>query len=203
MVANFTDMARNIVGSISRNNTVAAALLGVVCGVVFWVGMLLCQAAGFSALNLPLLLGEAFTGTATAGSYIVGLLIHLAVSAIAGVIYEQMMRYSGQAGWRVGALIALVHWGVFGLLVGTLSEGSTGLAAPGFYGVGYGATGFLEILGLTLLFGAVLGDLLERGVRQARFRAFPAEVSVADSPLANALGQGDIRFDDYKNRHAS
>lgn len=171
---------------------------GLAGGLLYIIGMLGFRVLGISDFSLPLLLGSRLTGTAGFGAWSVGMLIHLLGTGLTGLIYGGFFSLTGNAGWRVGALIGLAHWVIAGFVLGLFGDGPGLPLAPGYYGVTYGAENFVELLLLFLGYGALVGELFERAIAEKLTGEFKKDITEANSPLADSLGQAQIKFENYK-----
>jgi hypothetical protein len=128
------------------------------------------QNVGWSRLNLPFLLGTAFTGDRRAANAL-GFLLYLSGGLLFSMIYYLILAGMGGANWWTGAAVGLVH----GLLVLTallpllpyihprVASEYDGpsvqrtLEPPGFLALHYGYRTPLMMLVAQTLYGAILG----------------------------------------------
>ncbi len=151
---------------------VAGALAGGAVGVVvFSICLELCQAAGVTRMDVPLLLGTAIVDDRDRGR-VVGYGIHLALGLGFSLIYAGVFAAVGHAGWLLGLALGAVHAGFFGgplmnvLLPAfhprmgkpwTDASETPILEPPGFMLRNYGASTLAVSLALHLAFGAIVG----------------------------------------------
>lgn len=142
---------------------VLATLGGAVASTLALALMHLGPALGLPALDVPTLLGGAWTRDA-AGAFWSG---HLAYFLFAWLVLPLTLHFAWEAlpGGPVGfggalpkgLLLGAGLWVVTGLLVGVLSRtGSPPAPDMGFFALGYGASGFAWLLAVHLAYGAAL-----------------------------------------------
>lgn len=127
--------------------------------------------AGLTRMDLPFLLGTAFTGNRTRAKAL-GYLLHFAAGLTFALIYYAIFRAIGRSGWWLGAAFGLAH----GLFAGTAlvnillpvahpRMGSDITAAPdvallerpGFMMVNYGLSTPVLTLAAHIAFGTLVG----------------------------------------------
>lgn len=149
------------------------ALFGLVATAVLTVIMIAAQLAGFSRLDLPLILGTLVTEDPDRAR-VAGFVIHLAVGQGFALGYAASFALLGIATWWIGALLGLLHVAValtviVPLLAGVhprmassrAGPGSTaGLEPPGLLGLNYGGQTPAVAVVAHLAYGVALGLLL-------------------------------------------
>jgi hypothetical protein len=113
-------------------------------------------------VNLEMILGSMVTGTFSPSTWLVGMILHLCIGGLLGLVYALgFERVTHQAGGAAGLLFGTVHTVVAGLALGVLPPIHPAMPeivrAPGMFMSGYGAAAVLAFLALHLLFGAYLG----------------------------------------------
>jgi hypothetical protein len=150
------------------------ALFGLVATTALTAVMIAAQLAGFSRLDLPLILGTVVTEDPDRAR-VAGFFIHLAIGQGFALGYAASFALVGQASWWVGGLLGLLHVAValtvlVPLLVGVhprmastrAGPASTAtLEPPGLLGLNYGTQTPLVALVAHLAYGVALGILLE------------------------------------------
>jgi hypothetical protein len=152
--------------------SVAGAIAGGVVGtVVMTSGLRLAQELGLTRMDLPLLLGTAFTENRRSAS-VIGYAVHFANGVLFSLAYAGIFAAVGRAGWEIGLALGAAH-ALFagGALINivlpalnprmgtpwTDAEESPLLEPPGFMLVNYGrqttAVNFVGHLG----YGAIVG----------------------------------------------
>ena len=151
---------------------IAGALAGGLVGtIVLTTGLRLAQEVGLTRMDLPLLLGTAFTSRrsrANAVGYGVHFFNGLAFSLLYGLVFVAV----GEAGWLFGLLLGLVHaafagGGLVNVLLPSVhprmgtpwsdAAETPVLEPPGFMLLNYGrATAIVTVL-LHLAYGAIVG----------------------------------------------
>lgn len=128
------------------------------------------QNMGWSRLNLPFLLGTAFTGDRRAAN-VLGFMLYLIVGWLFALIYYLVLAAIGTATWWIGALLGAVHallvlCAILPLLpyvhprVASEYDGPTVrrmLEPPGFLALHYGYRTPLIVLIAQAVYGAILG----------------------------------------------
>ena len=150
------------------------AIFGLVATVVLTAMMVGAQLAGWSRLDMTLLLGSAFVAGVDQAR-VVGVLLHLAAGYVFALIYAAAFALIGWATWWLGALFGAVH-GLVALIVivplaagvhprmGTERSGpSLGvvLEPPGVLGLNYGLQTPVVALVAHGTYGAILGGFLQ------------------------------------------
>lgn len=144
---------------------------GAVGTLVLTAGMRLSQEVGITRMDLPLLLGTAFSANRSRAS-VVGFLIHSANGLLFALAYYGVFRAVGEAGWALGLGLGAVH-ALFagGALVNVLlpavhprmgtpwtdAEETPLLEPPGFLLRNYGRHTVVATLVLHLAYGAIVG----------------------------------------------
>src|ERR671930_368812 len=148
--------------------TLAGGLVGTI---VLTSSLRLAQELGLTRMDIPLLLGTAFTAHRSRAN-VIGYFLHFVNGFLFALAYYGVFRAVGHAGWLFGLGLGLVH-GLFagGALINILlpvvhprmgtawsdAEETPLLEPPGFMLVNYGPqTGFGSLLG-HLLYGAIVG----------------------------------------------
>jgi hypothetical protein len=133
--------------------------------------------AGLTRMDLPFLLGTAFTGDRTRAKAL-GYLLHFLAGLAFALVYYAIFRAIGEAGWWLGALFGLLH----GLFAGTAlvnillpvvhpRMGTDATAAPraalleppGFLMLNYGLRTPLVSLVAHIAYGALVGGFASLG----------------------------------------
>jgi hypothetical protein len=144
---------------------------GAVGTVVLTSGLRFAQAAGWTRMDLPLLLGTIFTDDRDRAS-LIGYVLHFVNGFLFALAYYAIFRAVGHAGWLFGAVLGVVHAAfAAGLLVtvllpvvhprmGTLwsdAEETPILEPPGFLLVNYGRRTAIGTLIGHIAYGAIVG----------------------------------------------
>jgi hypothetical protein len=151
--------------------TLWGALAGGLVGtVVLTSGLRIAQAAGWTRMDIPLLLGTIFTDDRSRAS-VIGYAIQFVNGLLFSLVYYAIFRAVGHAGWLFGAILGLVHGAFFGgaLVIvlptihprmGTLwsdAEETPILEPPGFLLVNYGRRTAIWTLVVHVAYGAIVG----------------------------------------------
>jgi hypothetical protein len=152
--------------------TVWGALAGGAVGtVVLTSGLRIAQAAGWTRMDIPLLLGTIFTDNRSRAS-LFGYVIHFVNGLLFSLVYYAIFRAVDHAGWLFGAALGLVHAGLAGGALVTVllpvvhprmgtpwsdAEETPILEPPGFLLVNYGRRTAITTLLLHIVYGAIVG----------------------------------------------
>jgi hypothetical protein len=132
----------------------------VVAGLAGGVVMVLMQAAATAAARRQFdLLGMWATVLAIESMPVVGLAVHLAVSAAVAVLYAIGFRIAGAAdyGWAWGLTGAVIHWVIAGSFLNVVPDRGQRLASPGSFAARLGAPAAVGFFLVHLAFGFVVG----------------------------------------------
>jgi hypothetical protein len=152
--------------------TVWGALAGGLIGtIVLTSSMRIAQEVGWTRMDLPLLLGTAFTDNRSRAS-VIGYFVHFANGLLFALAYYGIFAAVDHAGWLFGALLGVVH-GMFagGALVTVLlpavhprmgtpwsdAEETPLLEPPGFLLRNYGDRTAAGTLFAHMIYGAIVG----------------------------------------------
>jgi len=128
------------------------------------------QGLGFTRLNLPLILGSAFTPDRDHARAL-GVILHIFMGWAFSIIYVIGMGFLGGPTWYRGAFIGLAHalaicvigWQILPGIHPRMASETHGPAAtrmlepPGFMGVNYGIMTPVAVFVTHAIFGAILG----------------------------------------------
>lgn len=144
---------------------------GVVGTVVLTTGLRAAQELGFTRMDIPLLLGTAFTDDRSRAN-VIGYALHFFNGVVFALVYAAIFAAVGRAGWVFGLALGLVH-ALFagGALVNVLlpavhprmgtswtdAEETPLLEPPGFMLMNYGKHTALVNVALHLAYGAIVG----------------------------------------------
>jgi hypothetical protein len=152
--------------------TLWGALAGGAVGtVVLTSGLRIAQEVGWTRMDIPLLLGTAFTDNRSRAS-VIGYFLHFVNGFLFALVYYAIFRAVGHAGWAFGAALGVVHAAFSGgVLVTALlpaihprmgtpwsdSEETPLLEPPGFMLVNYGRRTAIGTLVGHIAYGAIVG----------------------------------------------
>ncbi|MBD0328905.1 MAG: hypothetical protein ICV64_02225 [Thermoleophilia bacterium] len=144
---------------------------GLVGTVVLTSGLRLAQEAGVTRMDLPLLLGTAFTPNRSRAE-VIGFAVHFVNGLLFALAYYAVFAATGRADWLFGGLLGLVHAAFAGgALVNVLlpavhprmgtpwsdPEEAPLLEPPGFMLWNYGHATAAVMVALHLVYGAIVG----------------------------------------------
>ncbi|RKF27635.1 hypothetical protein [Micromonospora globbae] len=150
------------------------ALFGLVATTALTAALVAAQLAGLTRLDFPLVLGTLVTEDPDRAR-IVGFLMHLGIGQGFAVGYAATFALLHRATWWIGALLGAVHVGIALTVILPLLPGvhprmaspragpaSTAvLEPPGLFAVNYGVQTPTVAVVVHILYGAVLGLLLD------------------------------------------
>ncbi|GAA1775602.1 hypothetical protein GCM10009712_24380 [Pseudarthrobacter sulfonivorans] len=150
------------------------ALFGLLATGALTVVMISAQMAGWTRLDLPLVLGTLLTPDPDRAR-VAGFFIHLAAGQVFALGYAATFALLGAATWWAGALLALLHVAVALTVILPLLPGvhprmastragpasRSVLEPPGLLGLNYGIQTPAVAVLAHILYGAVLGLLLK------------------------------------------
>jgi hypothetical protein len=152
--------------------TIWGALAGGAIGtIVLTSGLRVAQELGLTRMDIPLLLGTAFTDRRSR-AMLIGTTIHFVNGLLFALGYYAVFRAVDQAGWAFGAVLGAAHAAVAGGVLMTLllpavhprmgtpwsdAEETPLLEAPGFMLMNYGRRTALWTLGAHLAYGTIVG----------------------------------------------
>jgi hypothetical protein len=152
--------------------TIWGALAGAVVGTVVLTSTLrIAQAAGWTRMDIPLLLGTMFSDARGRASAI-GYVVHFFNGLVFALVYYAIFRAVGHAGWIFGAVLGFVH-ALFsgGALVNVIlpavhprmgtpwsdAEETPILEPPGFLLANYGRRTVIVTILAHVAYGAIIG----------------------------------------------
>ena len=152
--------------------TLWGALAGGAVGtVVLTSGLRIAQELGWTRMDLPLLLGTAFSDNRDRAS-VIGYFLHFVNGLLFSLVYYAIFRAVGHAGWGFGAILGVVHAFLGGGALMTVllpavhprmgtpwsdAEETPLLEAPGFLLMNYGRRTVIWTLLAHVAYGAIVG----------------------------------------------
>lgn len=150
------------------------ATFGFVATVVLTALMVGAQLAGWSRMDIPMMLGTAFTESIDR-SRVVGFFLHLAAGQVFALLYAVAFALIGSAGLLLGATFGAVHGLVALTVIVPLLGGvhprmatersgpdlRAVLEPPGMLGLNYGVQTPVVAFVAHVAYGAILGGFLE------------------------------------------
>lgn len=150
------------------------ALFGLVATSALTAAMIAAQLAGWTRLDLPLVLGSVVTADPDQAR-VAGFFIHLVMGQVFALGYAATFALLHEATWWLGALLGILHVAIsLGVLLPLLpgvhprmasrraGPGSTAvLEPPGLFALNYGIQTPSVALAAHVVYGTVLGLLLQ------------------------------------------
>lgn len=141
-----------------------AFLAGVAGGAVLSILLAIVRAAGMPA-TLELNLGSMITRSVDPAAFGVGLLAHLVISGVIGVLYGIGFEHvSKRAGLGIGVAFGLVHTLIAGVVMGLMPVihplMPSQIPAPGPFMINFGGMGLFTFVALHVIFGAIMGTMV-------------------------------------------
>jgi hypothetical protein len=157
--------------------TIWGALAGGVIGtIVLTSGLRIAQAAGWTRMDIPLLLGTMFTDDRSRASAL-GYVFHFVNGLLFALAYYAIFSAVGHAGWAFGAVLGFAHAMFSGgvLVNGVLpavhprmgtpwsdAEETPILEPPGFLLMNYGSRTVVWTIATHVAYGAIVGGFAAR-----------------------------------------
>jgi hypothetical protein len=157
--------------------TIWGALAGGVVGTIVLTSSLrIAQEVGWTRMDIPLLLGTAFSANRSRAS-VIGYVFHFANGVLFALGYYAVFSAVGRAGWLFGAALGVVHSAFAGgALVNALlptihprmgtpwsdAEETPLLEPPGFMLMNYGRRTAVATLVAHVAYGAIVGGFAAR-----------------------------------------
>jgi hypothetical protein len=153
-----------------------AVVGGLVGTVVLTSGLRAAQEVGLTRMDLPLLLGTAFSSNRSRAN-VVGYLLHFANGAIFSLCYYAVFAATGRAGWIFGTALGAVHalfagTGLVNVLLPVVhprmgtpwtdARETPLLEPPGWMLRNYGSRTMVVTIVLHLAYGAIVGGFAAR-----------------------------------------
>lgn len=149
------------------------AIFGLIATAVLTAVLISSQMAGFSRLDLPLMLGTIFVADPDRAR-VLGFLMHLVIGQAFALGYAATFAAIGSSSWWAGGLLGAVHGSVALLVIVPLLPGvhphmaseRAGLSAgamlepPGLAGLNYGRETPVVTMVAHIVYGVALGVLL-------------------------------------------
>jgi len=136
---------------------------GVIAGLTMTTIFLIARAFGWTSLDLEMGWGSLFIGTVSPATWLFGMLLHLVLSGVIGMIYGKVFRAIRRSGWDAGATLGIFHWLIGGMFLGFFpgvhSLMPEQIPAPGFFALNLGGLSFLGFFMTHLIYGSVVGAI--------------------------------------------
>lgn len=144
---------------------------GLVGTVILTTGSRLAQQLGWTRMDIPLLLGTAFTSDRRNAS-VLGYAIHFTNGLVFSLVYGLVFEATGRSGWLFGLLLGAVHGafaggGLLNVLLPAVhprmgkpwtdARSAPLLEPPGFLLSNYGRATLIATLALHLAYGVTVG----------------------------------------------
>jgi hypothetical protein len=119
------------------------------------------RAAGLP-IRLEMILGTMFGWQPSAGAFVLGLAVHLAIGGAFGLLYGWLMETVwSHGGASIGMLLGVLHAALVGMIVGLTPQWHPmvpeRIADPGPYFANVGVAGVLCFFAAHVLYGAIVG----------------------------------------------
>jgi hypothetical protein len=144
-------------------NTAKAGALGALAMTIL---MVIARALGMTTLNIEMALGSLLTQQIGAFSWILGLLMHVAIGGFLAQLYAFGFEFlTERANAWIGAGFSVVHSSFAGLLmfwlgsIHPLMRNNGVITAPGPFAIEYGTLTAVAFIALHLVYGAGVGYL--------------------------------------------
>jgi hypothetical protein len=138
---------------------------GVTGALVMTIIMALARFGGMD-FNLEMILGTWFGLDPGVGTWLFGLVVHLAIGGVIGLIYGAGFEYwLHRSRWSTGVGLSVIHLVIAGIIIGGLPAVHPlipeVLMAPGPFLVNFGLSGVVAFIALHLIYGGIVGSMYE------------------------------------------
>ena len=138
----------------------SAFLIGVVAGAVMIGLAAIARGLGITNLDFAMLWGSLFTHGASAGTWVLGFIIHLIVSGLIALIYAAVFEAIRASTWGLGLIGGAIHAVIGGLIVAAfpaIVTNAGNIPAPGAFTANYGALSAATFIVVHLVYGIIVG----------------------------------------------
>jgi hypothetical protein len=140
-----------------------AFLAGVIGGAVMIALLVIARAFGWTDLNFGMIWGSIFTQHISAGTWVLGFVIHLVVSGLVALIYAAIFEAIRTSNWGLGLIGGAIHAVIAGFLFAGLPSINTlmpeTIANPGAFAANYGAFTVVAFIATHLIYGMIVGGM--------------------------------------------
>ena len=138
-----------------------AIVFGVIGAAAISVASALLRAAGVN-VNLELILGTVLGGAPSASTFALGLVLHLTIGGLFGLLYGYLFeRVWDHGGAGTGMILAAIHAALIGMGIGLTPQFHPHvpevIADPGPFFANVGLVGVLAFFAIHVLYGAIVG----------------------------------------------
>ncbi|MGZ3688728.1 MAG: hypothetical protein ACXWP5_01005 [Bdellovibrionota bacterium] len=144
---------------------------GLLAGLASVCVMALAHAVGVFKFDLLTMIGTFFTRSNTPLTWVLGFFIFILFTGVVGLAYAAAFRVLGRSGGLAGASLGVIHWlwsgGALGILSAMHPLIPYALPDPGYFGANLGGGTTITLIGVHLIYGAMVG-LLYRSASGAR-----------------------------------
>lgn len=142
-----------------------AFLAGVVGGVGTEIFLWLVRMIDYAQMNLSMVLGAMVTQQVSAGTWLIGFVIHLIVSGLIALIYAVFFELFRLGTWWLGLLFGVVHAVISGAVMIAMPLMHPAMPelfpAPGFMAINYGGRSLIVFLVMHMLYGLIVGAIYQ------------------------------------------
>ena len=136
---------------------------GVIGGAVMIGLIAIARAFGWTDLNLALIWGSMLTQNTSAGTWVLGFVIHLIVSGIVALIYAAVFEAIKGSNWFMGLIGGAIHAIIGGFALAGLPAIHPAMpdliAAPGAFAINYGTAAAVVFVVAHLIYGIIVGSM--------------------------------------------
>lgn len=149
-----------------------AFIAGIVGGFAMTLLMVLGRALGMKA-NAEMMLGTMFGGQPGAGTWVLGLLVHLMLSGLIALGYSVGFEYmTRRAGLGIGVAFSIPHAIIGGLVMGMIPAVHPMIPemmpAPGAFMANMGALYVVAFFVEHMLYGGIVGAIYQPALHEAK-----------------------------------
>jgi len=140
-----------------------AFLAGVIGGAVMIALVAIARAAGITDLNLGILWGSMFTRDTTAGTWVLGAVIHLIACGLIAFIYAGVFEAIRGSNWFTGLIGGAIQAVIAGFLFAGLPAIHPAIPNlirdPGAFAINYGSATAAVFVVVNLIYGMIVGGM--------------------------------------------
>lgn len=155
--------------SLTSRPWVLVFVSGLVAGVVAEASLSFFRLANPKALPLEEFTGSLFLRQPGIGTMMLGTMVLILLSGLGAFIYAAIFKYllRGAGGVGLGVIFGWLHSLASGFALGWFSDLGSGVRAPGYFGLEWGAEPATALMLAPVIYGAIVGVAYERIQRSA------------------------------------
>lgn len=140
-----------------------AFIAGVIGGAVMIGVIAIARALGWTDLNFALIWGSMITQNTSAGTWVLGFIIHLIISGLVALIYAAVFEAIRGSNWFTGLIGGAIHAIIGGFVFAGLPAIHPAMpnliAEPGAFAINYGTAAAVVFVVAHLIYGIIVGSM--------------------------------------------